>query len=158
MRGRATNASTKDTARPLSYYRALAPTLLLRAGLSLLHEFPRRTLLGNPVNKPAYLRPGTAYLCGRMDMGFRECVLAETGLPISGRIANLTTQRPLWTAPTPSLLRAPRRRRVTSSSPAHAPATAPRSRPPAPRCRARGSRRAQRHSAAQRPGRAADRT
>src|SRR5215212_2256107 len=73
----------------------------------------------------ASLRAGVGRLLarsGRMDMGFRECVLAETGLPISGRIANLTTQRPLWTAPTPSLPRAPRRRRVTSSSPAPAPA------------------------------------
>src|SRR5215217_5868242 len=38
--------------------------------------FPRRSLLGSPVNKLAYLRSGTVYLCGRMDRGFREELLS----------------------------------------------------------------------------------
>jgi len=35
-------------------------------------EFPRRPLLGSPVNKLAYLRPGTVLVGECMNAGFRE--------------------------------------------------------------------------------------
>ena len=35
-------------------------------------EFPRSTLLGSSLIKPARIRPGTAYTCECMDMGFRK--------------------------------------------------------------------------------------
>jgi hypothetical protein len=57
--------------------------------LSQFTENPRRTLLGDSVNKrAATIHPGTGYVCGRMQASFREEFFSETGLPPNNILGN----------------------------------------------------------------------